>query len=231
MTDLAKRVEDEFVRFYEERVLPATCTSCGRASIVWNGTGRRTASVLRGSVIVYVPDLPLARFVCSCGKHGRLYPPGVVPYRHYQLCVVADAVVEALFDAGSSQAATARRVGCAPRSISRWLSWLAGIASPSDIQARLAEVVDGPILARSPDVAERWRDLVDTTRHQIVVRAGSVLALIEALGHAMRLAPPGLRSVVELLVAGRAGHTTLERPSIPELAQSRMAGRSAMLGV
>jgi hypothetical protein len=219
----ASQVVEKFVTFYQQASPPCACPGCSAQRVVRDGAGKRTVSVLCEGVVVHVADVPLRRVRCqACRARWRLYPPGIVPHRHYQLCVVADAATQALYDARSSQAATAARIGCDRRTVGRWIAWLAAVATASDLQARLTECLDAPLLAPSRATTTRSRNPAQAA---IVAMAGVVLVLIETLAHALRLEPPGLRSLVEHVVAGRPHVTTYARPAIPEFAHSRLGGR------
>jgi hypothetical protein len=219
----ASQVVENFVRFYEQASPPKACPRCDAPRVVRDGSGARTASVMRQGAVVHVADVPLRRVRCqACQARWRIYPPGIVPHRHYQLCVVADAATQALFDEHSSQTATAARIGCHRRTVGRWLAWLAGLATAADLQARLTECLDAPLLAPTRATATCSRS---PARGAIVALAGVVLVLIETLAHALKLEPPGLRSLVEHVVAGRPNLTTYARPAIPEFAHIRLGGR------
>ncbi len=105
---------------------------------------------------------------CAAGS-WTIYPAGAYPHRSYQLCVVAAAVAEIC--AGDSRRAVAAHHDCSRRSVSRWIRWTAGLASPEDL-ARLCARLD----------PEGLPPPMPATSGGEVSRAGSVLQLLDALG-------------------------------------------------
>jgi hypothetical protein len=209
-----------FQRFARDVLCPAECTYCDGTHVVWNGWATRTASLLRDGVVAYVIGIPIRRARCrACGRSWRVRPPGLMPQRHYQLCVVADGVGRLLADAAETIASIAERSTCSRWTVSRWLAWLGRVATSADLTARLVEVSDAPLLVDLPTVAR------PTLRS-----VASIVAGLEALGTALRFEPPGLRAVLEGVIADRYRHTTYRRPPIPEFAQFSFGGRFGMLG-
>ena len=102
----------------------------------------------------------------------------------------------------------------------RWLRWLAACADPGALGRRLLGAVGAPVLPRLRALAPRLRALHDAARRARLERAAVVLELLEALGLAWGLEPPGLRGVVEHVLAGRDRITPYRAPLIPELARS-----------
>lgn len=142
-----------------------------------------------------------------------------MPRRHYQLCVVAEAATQHLF-AGDAQERVAAGRGCSRRTVGRWLRWIAECADPGALGAQLLAAVGSPVLPRLRALAPRLRALRDGARRALLERAAAVLELLEALALTLSLEPPGLRGVVEHVLAGRDRITTYRAPRIPELARS-----------
>lgn len=126
--------------------------------------------------------------------------------------MVARAASRYLFGARASLPAIAAEHGCSPRSLGRWLGWIAGLASPAALQRRLVAALDAPLVVPMRDVAGLDRKATTPTRRRQLTRAAHVLVLLEALGSATGAEPPGLRGVLEA------------RPPFPEFA-ARQAGR------
>jgi hypothetical protein len=136
-----------------------------------------------------------------------------MPRRQYQLSVVAAGVAE-LLCGELSQLEVAERYTTSVRTVRRWLRWVAGVAEPSVLAARLAEAAEGPVLPRvEPFVRRGWERI-----RSVVRRAGENLFLLEALGVVKGLEPPGLASVLEAVIGNRDRMTTYGRPLLPELA-------------
>ncbi len=225
------RLRDGFRRFAENVRLPTLCVYCDGTHIVWNGHATRTGTFRvvadGGPIAVHVDDIPIRRARCQgCRRSWRLRPPGVMPQRHYQLCVVAHGLGRLLFEPGATIIAVALAATCSSWTVGRWMRWIAGIGAPADLQARLVEIADAPVLVegRAPVRSSRSAAL-----RVAVQRAASVLQGIEALASAAGAATPGLGPVVEALVANRYRHTTYASPFIPEFASFKLGGRFGML--
>jgi len=210
----AQRVERTWNTYYATVAKPSRCISCERSRIGWNGSRKRSASLMAGGEVVYVAKVWCRRVKCSpCRKSWTLRPEGLMPHKHYQLCVVANAASEYVFNPRSTQTSVAIKHGCARRTVRRWIVWLAQLAEPAALLAKVVLAVGAPVVPRLRNVTSR----VGTAP---LARAAEALALLEDLGSAWRLEPPGLRAVLERVVGDRTGIATYGRPSIPELAQS-----------
>jgi hypothetical protein len=142
----------------------------------------------------------------------------LVPRRHYQLCVVAEAASQHLFG-GVAQQPVADQHGCSRRTVGRWLRWIADCADPGALGSQLLAAVGAPVLPRLRALAPRLRALRDAARRKLLERAATVLQLLEALGLAWGLEPPGLRGVIERVLEGRDRIPSYRAPLIPELAR------------
>jgi len=209
---------------YERTVeKPAECIQCDDGRISWDGRRTRSASVMGADeVVVYVPELRCRRVKCSrCGARWTLRPPGLVAHKHYQLCVVARAASRYLWCARSTLSSVASEHGCARRTVRRWMTWVAAIAEPAALLAALRRAVDAPVVPRLRPVAQLTRKARSALCRVLLEQAAEVVALCEALGSARGQEPPGLRAVVEHVVAQRAGVATYARPLIPEFARGQ----------
>lgn len=215
--DTARRLEDEYQRFYDEAPRPAGCPYCGFGRICRNGSSIRSASIREEDATAYVPRIPQRRAACGgCGKSWIVRPPGLVPHKHYQLCVVAAASSDYLFEPGATQAQVADRHGCSSRTLSRWLRWIGQVASPAVIQARILAVTRETVLAPLLAVANLGRKARTALRRIELPMAAQVLCLFESLGVALGLEPPGLRAVIKSTLRDRSRIATYARPLIPE---------------
>lgn len=213
------QVHPAWARFVDEVARPARCLECAHPRVHWDGFAERTATVQVDDRAVHVTGIRCRRVRCaSCHARRLLRPAGLVPRRHYQLCVVAEAASQHLF-AGDAQERVAARHGCSRRTVGRWLRWLADCADPGALGSQLLAAVGSPILPRLRALAPRLRSLRNTARRAVLERAAAVLELLEALALASGLEPPGLRGVVEHVLAGRDRITTYRAPIIPELAR------------
>lgn len=218
-SDVAQ-VRPTWARFADEVERPARCRACAHPRVHWDGFAERTATVHADDRTVHVTGIRCRRVRCAaCGKSWQLRPAGLVPRRHYQLCVVAEAASQHLF-AGDAQERVAAGRGCSRRTVGRWLRWIAECADPAALGARLLAAVGAPVLPRLRALAPRLRALRDGARRALLERAAAVLELLEALALAWGLEPPGLRGVVEHVLRGRDGIPSYRAPLFPELARS-----------
>jgi len=165
----------------------------------------------------HVAGIRQHRAQCAdCRNDWIVRPPGLAPNRHYQLCVVASAIGSYLFDPGATEAQVAETHGCAERTLGRWLRWVAKVADPAVLQARIQAIVEAPVLVPTRAVADLARKARQAVRREILPKAAEVLAHFEALGFAMGLEPPGLRSVIDAALRSRSRIATYDHPAIPE---------------
>jgi transposase-like protein len=168
---------------------------------------------------VHLTDIPCRRVKCSaCKRSWTLRPPGLLPNKHYQGCVIASAVQQHVLR-GDSLEQVARDHGCSRRQVGRWSTLTAAMADPAVLASMLVEAVDAVVLPAKYEIAKRLQALRNETRRRVLERAAQVLALAEALASALALEPPGLRAILERFLAGRTGVGTYRRPAIPELAR------------
>jgi hypothetical protein len=221
----ARRLKQEWLNFFEHVPRPARCPCCGGRRVHWNGSRTRKVTVLVGRRSIELSGVRCRRVRCAlCRTSWTLRPRGLAPRRQFQLCVVARATSRYLFAAKASLSITAAEHGCSPRSLGRWLTWVGSLASPAALQRRLVEVAGRPLLTSFREVAELGRKATSAPRRRRLALAAQVLVLVEALGHAIGAEPPGLRGVLERVVAGRDRVTTESHPRVPELA-AREAGQ------
>jgi len=226
----ARKLKEKWRRFYETVEKPCCCVFCAGDQLHWNGSRTRTASVRveaeDETTVVYLDDIPCRRIKCGsagCRRSWTLRPPGLFPRRHYQLDVVASGTSEYLFAAEASLTGVAATHDCSRRTVGRWLGWESGLVEPSELQRHLLEVSGEPLVLKAHPVAALARKAVDTAREKVLTAAASVLTLLEVLGAALGYEPPGLRSVLQVVVNDRDLVTTYASPSIPELARCSLA--------
>jgi hypothetical protein len=94
----------------------------------------------------------LPRSKCgACEVSVTCYPPGFYPRRQYQLDVVAGAVA-AVEVGGEGVAVTAASTSASPRSVWRWLRWIATLADVATLHAIAAQVdpTTAPVATATP---------------------------------------------------------------------------------
>ena len=213
------KIKEQWGHFFETVEKPSNCIFCEGTRIYWNGQRERTASVLTGDEVVYLTDILCKRVKCAkpeCSRSWTLRPPGLMPRRHYQLCVVAHGVIQFFADPLESLTSVAEAHCCSRRTIGRWLHWIAGIAEPSDLLRRLYHVSKKAVLCTAVKAYEIFKRVPNKIIFQKTVKN---FCFLEALGSAYRYSPNGLRCMIETAIANRDRITTYRYPFIPELAR------------
>lgn len=215
----AQAIKDRWQRFFETVVAPEVCLFCTEGRVVFNGIAERRASVLVAGLVVYLSAV-LRRVRCqTCRVSWRLYPPGLMPRRHYQACVVAQATSQQLFAADSTQEAVAARYQCSRRTVARWLGWISAFVTPAELLTEIVARIDAPVVPGARPVTDLFRKGRDAVHRAALQTAAEVTVHLEALASVMRLAPPGFQSVLEPVLAGEPRLSTYTRPLIPEFAR------------
>lgn len=213
----AERLQECRDYFYRTVPRPAVCIHCGGSRIRWDGSSIRSASIRNEEATEHVPRIPQRRVDCGeCGRSWILRPPGIVAHKHYQLCVVAAAVSDYLFEPKITQDQVAKKHGCSSRTLSRWLRWVGQVAVPAAIQARILDAAGEAILAPVRAVENLGRKARCAIRRVMLPAAAEVLCLFESLGLVLGLEPPGLRSVIVATLRNRSRIATYVRPLIPD---------------
>jgi hypothetical protein len=216
--EAAREIERRWQRHYETAERPERCIYCGDTRVNFDGSRKRSASVLVLTVVVYVAELLCRRVKCA-GCHGSwtLRPPELVAHKHFQLCVAARAVSRYLFDPAGTLTGVASEHGCSRQTVKRWLGWTAVVAEPEIVLQKVVEATDAPLVPPLRTVAAVARKARGALGSVVLKRAAEVLALMERLCSAWELEPPGLRAVLRRVLGERSGIGTYARPAIPEL--------------
>ena len=206
--------------FFETVDKPCCCPFCQGRRIYWNGHRERSSSVLEGDRVVYLSDVVCKRVKCAnlqCKKSWTLRPPGLMPRRHYQLCVVASAVREFLFQPHRTLTSVAAAHQCCRRSLGRWLHWIAGIAKPSALIRRLRRL---GAISSAEVFAARDRSRATGTASKVFERAGNLFCLLEALGTGYGYKDTPFGRLIEEILSERERVATYRFAAlIPELAR------------
>lgn len=216
-----EKFKEQWDRCFKTAEKPCSCIFCQGSRIYWNGHRERTVSVVIGDEVVYLTDILYKRVKCAnpeCKKSWTIRPSGLMPRRHYQLCIVAQATNKFLFDPHSTLTSIADEHCCCRRTVGRWLKWISGIAEPSELIRRLLYLSKEPALTTVFKVSEIFRKAANTAK-KTFQRTAQILCLLEALGMAHGYEPPGFRGVVEAAISNRDRLTTYLCPLIPELAR------------
>ena len=212
------KIKEQWGYFFETVEKPRNCIFCEGTRIYWNGQRERTASVLTGDEVVYLTDILCKRVKCAelkCKRSWTLRPPGLMPRRHYQLCVVAHGAKQFLFTANATLTSVAHQHQCSRQTVRRWSNWIAQIAQPSDLIRRLFSLCKQTALASGLKLSE----LITKTSKKLFQRTAINFCILQALGTAYGYEPPGFRAVIETAIANRDRISTYRCPFIPELAR------------
>jgi len=206
---------------YLERIeKPNSCIFCHGDRLYWNGYRERSASVLIGDAVVYLTDILCKRIKCAepeCRRSWTLRPAGLMPKRHYQLCVVAHGVIEFLTDPHETLTSVGEAHCCSRRTIGRWLHWVAGIAKPSNLLSRLYHISKKAALSSLCKVDEIFKK---TPNKITFLGTAKNFCFLEALGMTYGYGTQqGFRGMIETAIANRDRITTYCYPFIPELAR------------
>jgi len=208
------KFKEQWDLYWEGIEKPGQCIFCEGNRLYWNGYRERSASVMIEGEVVYLTDILCKRVKCAqlgCGKSWTLRPPGIMPRRHYQLCVLAHGITRFFASPHETLTSVAEDHCCSRRTVDRWLHWIAGVVEPSDLLRRLYLVSRERALKTIFKVRGILREVPDKIIYQKTVNN---FCLLESLGN-----PSGLGFMIEKAVADRDRITTYRYPFIPELAR------------
>lgn len=125
--DFKTRLEER--RALGHSLLPDECPFCGNPRIWLNGIRVVYSLVLVGGTVRRFDDgQEIQRAVCAaCHTSWTLYPEPLYPHCSFEPDVVEAAALEYLSEASATYAHVAEKFGCAPRSVWRWVGWLASL--------------------------------------------------------------------------------------------------------
>jgi hypothetical protein len=106
--------------------------------------------------------------------------------------VVAVVVSQYLFDAVASLPSVARLVGCACRTVGRWLHSVATCVQPSALVRALVSVLNAPVVPSVLPVLSMERKARSLAKQTLLNQAAEALACLEAWAQGHGLEPPGL---------------------------------------
>jgi transposase-like protein len=182
---------------------------------VWHDGGRRRKATLQlDDSSVFVPDADQRRKVCAvCGSGWTHRPEGISSRAHYQPCVVSQALAALGSDPAASTVTVAAELGCAPSTIRRWSARVAALAEPAVLASALVEEAGEPVLPAVPvELAAPQRS---PRLRALLLRALTVIALLEALASLRGLAPPALAHAPLLIPADAPSLVSRGDPSLP----------------
>ncbi len=124
--------------------LPGACPFCDGVRIWFDGWRLVFCVVLLdGTPHRFDDGLPLQRVVCAvCHVSWTLRPAFLYPHRSFEPDVVEAAGFDYLGDPAATYEQTAKDHGCSPRSVWRWVGWLASVVQARSLLAE-AERLSG----------------------------------------------------------------------------------------
>ena len=171
---------------------PAACPWCSAPRVWFDGWRQVFAVVLAdGSPHRFADGLAIQRVCCAaCDVSWSLRPPFLYPHRTFEPDVVEAAALTYLSAPESTYDAVAAAMGSSPRSVWRWIGWLASILLPAAIVASVAQIhAATPAAAVIPrEVPEDHPKARSPERSAVLLRALQGLAALAI--HARALPHP-----------------------------------------
>lgn len=171
---------------------PVACPWCSATRVWFDGWRVVFAVVLAdGSPHRFDDGLPIQRVCCAaCDVSWALRPPFLYPHRTFEPDVSEAAALAYLSAPESTYASVAGGMGCSPRSVWRWIGWLASILVPAAIVATVAQLhAAAPVAAVIPrEVPEGHPKARSPERAAVLLRA--LQGLVALAVHARTLPHP-----------------------------------------
>ncbi len=172
---------------------PALCPFCDGTRVWFNGWRIVFCVVLAdGRSHRFDEGLPVQRVLCAgCRTSWALRPGFLYPRRSLEPDVAEAASSSYLSEASATYDKTAQAYRCSPRTVWRWISWLAGLVA---VPAVLSEVERRMGSGRSPDLMPRvvpqdHRKAYSTAREQTLLLALQVLSALVLWSRAQPVPP------------------------------------------
>lgn len=197
---------------------PDECPFCSNSRVWLDGVRVVYSLVLvDGTVRRFDDGLELQRAVCAtCHKSWTLYPEPLYPHRSFEPDVVEAAGLEYLSEASATYALVAERYGCAPRSVWRWVGWLASLLAC--LPGSLTTTPSQPLPHSVPQNHAKARS---SLREQLLLSALRALSALKTWAQARQ--PAGARPLCSWLDDQWRAHRELhlqraagQSPPLPE---------------
>jgi hypothetical protein len=168
---------------------PAQCVFCDGARVWFNGWRRVLVTLLvEGQPHRLTEWLPLQRVRCAraaCGRAWTVRPPWLYPHRVLQPDVAEAAALTYLLAPRASYRAVAQTFGCSWLTVWLWVGWIASLATPGAVLARVARLDPrGAVPALLPATVAAQARARSTARARTVRRAAQVLVALALLQRA-----------------------------------------------
>ena len=201
-------------RWAEQYVERPPCPD-GCVGKTWHdGSRSRKATLLVDAEPVYVDDASQRRKrCCVCRRPFVHRPEGITSSAHYQPCVVSQVLTMLATEPEASTTSLALAVGCVRSTVRRWAARVAALAEPAALASAIAEEAGEPVLPAVP--TSLAAPLRSPRLSALVLRALTVLVLIEALASLRGLGPPALAHAASLIPANAPSPQIRGDPSRP----------------
>lgn len=187
---------------------PACCAVCD-ATRIWFDGWRRVFCVLLadGRPHRFDEGLSLQRVVCSrCGASWTLRPPFLYAHRLYEPDINEAAALAYLSEASATYDRVAKQMTCSPRSVWRWIGWLAALVAPAALIAAIALIDPGAALSVSDamprDVPQDHPKARSETRVRSLLLARQTLVALGAFAR-VQVHPPDDPSALRFWLTAR----------------------------
>lgn len=169
---------------------PRQCVFCDGERVWFNGWRRVLITLIVDGQPHRPADwVPLQRVRCArpaCGQSWTLRPPWLYPHRSLEPDVAEIAALTYLLDPRATYVSVAAVVGCAWRTVWRWVGWIAELVTPAALLAQAARLdarggAEPSLLPRTVPAAARARS---ARRARVVERAAQVLVALTLLHRA-----------------------------------------------
>lgn len=165
--------------------LPDECPFCSNPRVWLDGVRVVYSLVLLdGTVRRFDDGLEIQRAVCAaCHKSWTLYPEPLYPHLSFEPAVVEAAGLEYLSEASETYAHVAEEYGCSPRSVWRWVGWIASLLAY--VRSSLPAAPIWPLPHSVPQDHAKARSSV---RKKLLLSALRALSALEAWTRTKRAA-------------------------------------------
>ena len=159
---------------------PAVCLLCVVCTRIWFNGWRRVFCVVLGDgdgdrvSERFDEGLWLQRVCCAeCDGSWTIRPEALYPHRSFQPDVVEAGAIAYLSDPSATYQKTADALGCSPRSVWRWIGWLAHLLdAPAIVSEAEQHFSSGQSAALIPrEVPEDHEKARSPERKQVILRA------------------------------------------------------------
>ena len=158
---------------------PRACPFCDCERVWFDGWRQVFVVILAdGRPHRFDDGLWIKRACCAeCEGSWPIRPPLLYPHRSLEPDVAEAAALAYLADAGASYAQVAAAHGCSPRTVWRWVGWIAGLVVVGEILAEAERLTgDGLAAALIPRAVPQ-----DHAKALSPERAGTLLSAFQAL--------------------------------------------------